>query len=167
MDEGLLAFYSEDSDRVLQPGEIMTYHGSVLKGFEYPLLKFVVISETDIFGRQQRKKKKKNYEGQKLQSFSDLKVGDYVVHENHGLGVYKGIEKVEVDKVVKDYIKIEYRDGGNLYVLATGLDVIQKYASSDASKKPKLNKLGTQEWVKTKSKVKTAVNEIAKDLVEL
>ena len=167
MDEGLTAFYSEDSDRVLQPGEIMTYHGSVLKGFEYPLLKFVVISETDIFGRQQRKKKKKTYEGQKIQNFSDLKVGDYVVHESHGLGVYKGIEKVAVDKVVKDYIKIEYRDGGNLYVLATGLDVIQKYASSDAAKKPKLNKLGTQEWTKTKSRVKAAVNEIAKDLVEL
>lgn len=167
MDEGLTAFYSEDSDKVLQPGEIMTYHGSVRKGFEYPLLKFVVISETDIFGKQQRKKKKKTYAGQKIQNFSDLKVGDYVVHESHGLGVYKGIEKVEVDKVVKDYIKIAYRDGGNLYVLATGLDVIQKYASSDAAKKPKLNKLGTQEWTKTKSRVKAAVNEIAKDLVEL
>ena len=167
MDEGLTAFYSEDSDRVLQSGEIMTYHGSIRKGFEYPLLKFVVISETDIFGKQQRKKKKKTYEGQKIQNFSDLKVGDYVVHESHGLGVYKGIEKVAVDKVVKDYIKIAYRDGGNLYVLATGLDVIQKYASSDAAKKPKLNKLGTQEWTKTKSRVKAAVNEIAKDLVEL
>ena len=167
MDEGLTAFYSEDSDRALQSGEIMTYHGSIRKGFEYPLLKFVVISETDIFGKQQRKKKKKTYEGQKIQNFSDLKVGDYVVHESHGLGVYKGIEKVAVDKVVKDYIKIAYRDGGNLYVLATGLDVIQKYASSDAAKKPKLNKLGTQEWTKTKSRVKAAVNEIAKDLVEL
>lgn len=167
MDEGLTAFYSEDSDRVLQSGEIMTYHGSIRKGFEYPLLKFVVISETDIFGKQQRKKKKKTYGGQKIQNFSDLKVGDYVVHESHGLGVYKGIEKVAVDKVVKDYIKIAYRDGGNLYVLATGLDVIQKYASSDAAKKPKLNKLGTQEWTKTKSRVKAAVNEIAKDLVEL
>ncbi len=145
----------------------MTYHGCVRKGFEYPLLKFVVISETDIFGKQQRKKKKKTYEGQKIQNFSDLKVGDYVVHESHGLGVYKGIEKVEVDKVVKDYIKIGYRDGGNLYVLATGLDAIQKYASSDAAKKPKLNKLGTQEWTKTKSRVKAAVNEVAKDLVEL
>lgn len=87
MDEGLTAFYSEDSDRVLQSGEIMTYHGSIRKGFEYPLLKFVVISETDIFGKQQRKKKKKTYEGQKIQNFSDLKVGDYVVHESHGLGV--------------------------------------------------------------------------------
>ena len=168
MDEGLNAFYSDNSQRELQPGEIMTFYGNVLKGFEYPMLKFVVISESDIFGKQNRKqKKKKVYEGQKIRDFSDLKIGDYVVHENHGLGIYKGIEKVEVDKVVKDYIKIEYRDGGNLYILATGLDVIQKYASADAAKRPKLNKLGTQEWTKTKSKVKSAVNEVAKDLVEL
>ena len=168
MDEGLMAFYSEQSEHLLQPGEIMTYYGNVLKGFEYPLLKFVVISETDIFGKQNKKKKKKKlYEGQKIHDFTELKVGDYVVHENHGLGIYRGIEKVEVDKVVKDYMKIEYRDGGNLYVLATGLDVIQKYASADAAKTPKLNKLGTQEWHKTKTKVKTAVNEIARDLVEL
>lgn len=168
MDEGLLAFYSDNPDRELQAGEVMTFHGGVQKGFEYPMLKFVVISETDIFGKQtKKKKKKKQYEGQKIQNFSDLKVGDYVVHENHGLGIYRGIEKVEVDKVVKDYMKIEYRDGGNLYILATGLDVIQKYASSDAAKKPKLNKLGSQEWVKTKSRVKSAVNEVAKDLVEL
>ena len=98
--------------------------------------------------------------------FNELSIGDYVVHENHGLGIYRGIEKVEVEKIVKDYIKIEYRDGGCLYVLATGLDVIQKYASADA-KKPKLNKLGTQEWVKTKSKVREATGEVAKDLVAL
>ena len=169
MDEGLGAFYSEDAQREQQPGEIITFHGLALKGFEYPYLKLAVISETDIFGKQQKKKKRKKSfgGGTKIQDFSDLKVGDYVVHENHGLGIYKGIEKVEVDKVVKDYIKIAYRDGGNLYILATGLDVIQKYAAADAAKKPKLNKLGTQEWSKTKSRVKTAVNEIAKDLVEL
>ncbi|MDD3368651.1 MAG: transcription-repair coupling factor [Lachnospiraceae bacterium] len=163
----LPAFYSEDPDREIQPGEIMTYYGRVLKGFEYPMLKFVVISESDIFGVQKKKKKRtKKYEGTKIQDFADLKIGDYVVHENHGLGVYRGIEKVEIDKVVKDYIKIEYRDGGNLYVLATGLDVIQKYASADA-RRPKLNKLGTQEWNKTKTRVKGAVSEVAKDLVEL
>ena len=94
-------------------------------------------------------------------------VGDYVVHETHGLGIYQGIEKVEMNGTVKDYIKISYRDGGNLYVLATGLDVIQKYASADAAKTPKLNKLGTQEWTRTKSKVRSAVDEVAKDLVEL
>ena len=173
MDEGLTAFYTDNPNRELQKGEIMTLYGNVLKGFEYPLLKFVVISETDIFGKQNRKKRKKKaydgkaYTGIKIRDFADLKVGDYVVHENHGLGIYRGIEKVEVDKVIKDYMKIEYRDGGNLYILATGLDVIQKYASADAAKKPKLNKLGTQEWSKTKSRVKTAVNEVAKDLVEL
>ncbi len=166
-EEGLSAFYSDNPDREVQPGEVMTYYGRVMKGFEYPLLKFLVISESDIFGVQKKKKKRvRQYEGQKINDFSELKVGDYVVHESHGLGIYRGIEKVEVEKIVKDYIKIEYRDGGNLYVLATGLDVIQKYVSADAAA-PKLNKLGTQEWSKTKSKVKSAVNEIARDLVEL
>lgn len=166
-DQELTAFYTENPDRELEPGEIMAFYGRVMKGFEYPLLKFVVISESDIFGAdKKKKKKKKNYEGRKINDFNELKIGDYVVHENHGLGIYKGIEKVEVEKVVKDYIKIEYRDGGNLYVLATGLDVIQKYASADA-KRPKLNKLGTQEWSRTKSKVKEAAGEVAKDLVEL
>ncbi len=164
---GMTAFYSENSDRELKPGEIMTFYGRVLKGFEYPLLKFVVISESDIFGAEKKKKKKKKtYEGRKINDFNELKIGDYVVHENHGLGIYRGIEKVEVEKVVKDYIKIEYRDGGNLYVLATGLDVIQKYASADA-RRPKLNKLGTLEWSRTKSKVREATGEVAKDLVEL
>ena len=165
-DQGLTAFYTEDGGRELQPGEVMTYYGRVLKGFEYPLLKFIVISESDIFGQQKKKKKRKQYEGQKINDFAELKVGDYVVHESHGLGIYRGIEKVEVEKVTKDYIKIEYRDGGNLYILATGLDVIQKYASADAGA-PKLNKLGTQEWNKTKAKVRGAVDEIAQDLVEL
>ena len=127
------AFYSEDMDRVPKPGEIMTACGNIHRGFEYPLIKFVVISESDIFGKEQKKKKRqKTYEGQKIQSFTELSVGDYVVHENHGLGVYRGIEKIEVDKVVKDYMKIEYADGGNLYVLATQLDAIQKYAGADA-----------------------------------
>lgn len=166
-EQEISSFYSEDPGRVVQPGEVMTYYGRVLKGFEYPLLKFVVISESDIFGAEKKKKKKKKvYEGQKINNFADLKVGDYVVHENHGLGIYQGIEKVEIEKVVKDYMKIEYRDGGNLYILATGFDVIQKYASAEA-KKPKLNKLGTQDWAKTKSKVKGAVSEVARDLVEL
>ena len=89
-----------------------------------------------------------------------------MVHEDHGLGIYRGIEKIEQDKVIKDYLKIEYADGGNLYLPATRLDGIQKYAGSDA-KAPKLNKLGGEQWKKTKARVKGAVKEIAKDLVEL
>ncbi len=165
-EQELAAVYTEDPMREVIPGEVMTYYGHVGRGFEYPLIKFVVLTETDIFGAEKKKKKRKLFKGQKINDFNELKVGDYVVHETHGLGIYKGIEKVEMDGVAKDYIKIEYRDGGNLYVLATGLDVIQKYASADA-KTPKLNKLGSKEWEKTKSKVRTAVNEVAKDLVEL
>ena len=166
-DNEISAVYTEDPFREVLQGEVLTYYGHVGKGFEYPFIKFVVISESDIFGAEKKKKKRKHYQGQKITDFNELKVGDYVVHETHGLGVYKGIEKIEMDKVVKDYMKIEYRDGGNLYVLATGLDVIQKYASADAQKVPKLNKLGSKEWEKTKTKVRTAVNEVAKDLVEL
>ena len=167
MEEGITGFYSEDFDRQVKPGEVMTAYGKVKKGYEYPLLKFVVISESDIFGAEKKKRKKRRiYEGEKIQSFSDLNIGDYVVHENHGLGIYRGIEKVEVDKTVKDYIKIEYAKGGNLYILATQLELIQKYAGSDA-KKPKLNQLGSKEWDKTKTKVRGAVKEIAGDLVKL
>lgn len=166
-DQELAAFYSEDPERELAAGEIMTCYGHVGRGFEYPLLKYVILSESDIFGAEKKKKKKhKKYEGQKIHDFAELNVGDYVVHESHGLGIYKGIEKVEIENVVKDYMKIEYRDGGNLYILATGFDAIQKYASADA-KKPKLNKLGTQEWTRTRNRVKDAVGEVAKDLVEL
>ena len=167
-EQEISAFYTEDPMREVQPGEVMCAYGRVRKGFEYPLLQFMVIAESDIFGAEKKKKrKKKHYEGQKINDFNDLKVGDYVVHESHGLGVYQGIEKVEVEHVVKDYMKISYRDGGILYVLATGLDVIQKYASAEGGTKPKLNKLGTQEWTRTKTRVRTAVEEIAGDLVEL
>lgn len=165
-DYNLSSFYSEDLEREVDPGEIMTAYGHVTEGYEYPMLKFSVISETDIFGKRRKKRKRKTYEGRKIQSFSELKPGDYVVHENHGLGIYKGIEKIVVDKVSKDYMKISYAKGGNLYIPATQLDLIQKYASSDA-KKPKLNTLGTQEWNKTKTRVRGAVKEIAKDLVKL
>ena len=165
--EELNCYYTEDYDHVAKAGEVMVLYGKVKRGYEYPLLSFAVISESDIFGSQKkRKKKKKAYEGEKISSFTELSIGDYVVHENHGLGIYRGIEKIEVDKTVKDYIKIEYDKGGNLYILATQLDMIQKYASADA-KKPKLNRLGGQEWNKTKSRVRGAVKEIAADLVEL
>ena len=166
-EEGLAAFYGQDYDREICPGEIMVVYGHAKKGFEYPLIKFAVMTESDIFGQEQKKKKKKNYSGRRIKDFAELSIGDFVVHEKHGLGIYRGIEKVEVDRIVKDYIKIEYRGGSNLYIPATQLDCLQKYSGADASKAPKLNKLGTQEWNKTKSKVRGAVKNIAKELVEL
>ena len=165
--ENLNAFFSEDITRELMPRETMVICGNLRRGFEYPLIKYAIISDSDIFGVSRKKnKKKKQYSGKKIQSFTDINIGDYVVHENHGVGIYRGIEKIEVDNIIKDYIKIEYANNGNLYILATGLDVIQKYAGSDA-KKPKINKLNSVEWKNTKSKVKSAVKDIAKELVEL
>ena len=163
------AAYSEDEDREIAQGEVLVSYGRISKGFEYPLIKFVVLAETDIFGAERRKKRRRkvNLQGTKISSLEDLKPGDYVVHEVYGLGIYKGIEKVESDHIVRDYIRLEYKDGGVLYVLATELDEIQKYASADAEKVPKINKLGTKEWERTKGKVRAAVDEIAQDLVEL
>ena len=106
---GLSAFYTVDKERQVQPGEILVTYGNLHRGFEYPQIKYVVITEGDMFGvkrqkrkRKKRKRKKTSYEGKKIQSFSELSVGDYVVHEDHGLGIYRGIEKIEQDKVVKE-----------------------------------------------------------------
>ena len=163
----LNSFYSADKDREIQPGEILVTEGNLHHGYEYPLIRLAVLTESDIFGREKKKRKKQRvYEGQKIQSFTDLNVGDFVVHESHGLGIYRGIEQIEVDKVIKDYMKIEYSGGSNLYVLATQSDVIQKYAGADA-RPPKLNKLGGAEWSRTKTKVHKAVQVVAQDLVKL
>lgn len=164
----LPVFYREVPDVALEAGQIMVSYGFLHHGFMYGMTKFVVVTEGDIFGvrKKRRTRKQKVYDGKVIQSFNELNVGDYVVHENHGLGIYRGIEKISVDNVSKDYIKIEYGDGGNLYVPASGLDVMQKYAGQDA-KAPKLNKLNSVEWKKTKSRVRGAVQEIARELVLL
>lgn len=158
----------KDGEHEVKPGEILVTHGNIHRGFEYPMIKFLVITEGDMFGMEKKKRKRKKtvYEGTRIQNFSDLSVGDYVVHEDHGLGIYRGIEKIEQDGVIKDYLKVEYAENGNLYLPATRLDGIQKYAGAEA-KKPKLNRLGGDQWNKTKTRVKGAVKEIAKDLVML
>ncbi len=168
-DFDITAFYSRELEHELIPGEVMISRGNLRKGFEYPDLRFVVLTEGDIFGREKktRKRRPKKYEGAAIHSFNDLKIGDYVVHENHGLGIYEGIEKIEVEKITKDYLKVAYAGGSKLYISATSLELLQKYAGSDAQKVPKLNKLNSPEWKKTKSKVKGAVKEIAQELVDL
>ena len=167
MDEGVMCFYTEDYDHDIHPGEIMVAPGNISRGYELSEVAFAILSEQDIFGVRPKKKKKKfKYEGEAIAHFSDLNVGDYVVHVNHGLGVYQGFEKIEVDKVVKDYIKISYAKGGNLYIPVNQMDSIQKYSSAEG-KKPKLNTLGTQDWTNTKKRVQQAVGVVAKELVDL
>ncbi len=166
-EEGLAAFYSEDTDRVVAPGETMVLYGTLPKGFAYPDIRFVVLTETDIFGAEHKKRPKKEFRGgEQISSFEELAPGDYVVHENNGLGVYRGIEQVEMNHTQRDYMKIEYDGGGILYVPATQLDVIQRYSGADG-RQPKLNRLGGQEWKKTRTKVQKSVQIVARDLVEL
>lgn len=167
-DNGIDSYFSESFNKALTNGEIMVTYGNLHKGFEYPVIKFVVIAESDIFGQEKKQKarRKKRYNGRAIADFNELAIGDYVVHENYGLGIYQGIEKIAVDGIERDYIKIEYSGNDVLYILATQLDVLQKYSGADA-RKPKLNKLSGQEWGRTKSKVKAAVTQVAKDLVEL
>ena len=147
----------------------MIIHGSLHKGIQYPMIKFAIIAESDMFGEDKKKRRKRRQsssDSERVRSFKELSVGDYVVHEGHGVGIYRGIENVEVDGVAKDYIKIEYGGGGSLYILATNLDMIQKYADKD-TKQVKVNKMSGPEWTRTKTKVKGAVKELAMDLVKL
>lgn len=168
---GLKAFApDDDQENVLRPGEIEVVYGTLRRGFSYPESYYALLTESDMFGtnlaRRRKKKKKQQYEGRKIAGLNELAVGDYVVHESHGIGIYRGLEHIERDGSGRDYIKIEYADGGNLYLPATKLELVQKYAGSEA-KKPKLNKLNGTEWQKTRQRVTRSVKNIAKELVEL
>ena len=168
-EEGVESGFTEDEHKLMLPGEVVTIYGRIHKGFTYPDIKLTVIAETDIFGAEHknRRKRPKYSGGKKISSYGELHVGDYVIHEDHGVGIYRGIEKIEVEHILKDYMKIEYRDAGSLYVLASSLDRVQLYADKDAAKKPRLNKLGGSEWTKTKEKVRASVSGVAKELVSL
>lgn len=167
-EEGLNAFFSETDSRNLRESEIMVLYGNARKGFEYPLEKFVFITKSDIFGQKNKSKRhEKRYSGKSISEFSQLAVGDYVVHEFHGLGIYKGIEKIVRDGASKDYIKIEYAKGDNLYIQASQIGTLQKYGSSKSHSTLKLNSLSNNEWKKTKSRVRRAVKDIAAELVKL
>ncbi len=170
LEEDIIATFTEDDNRDIENGEILIVLGEILRGIEYPDAKFVILSESDIYGQVHHKKRKvKRYEGETIASFSELTVGDFVVHENYGLGVYRGMEQMELDHIIRDYIVIEYAKGAKLYVLTSQLDCIQKYGKSDQGKAPKLNSLGagTQEWNRTREKVQSAVGVIAQELVDL
>ncbi len=158
----------DDDTQNLEARVINITLGNLNTGFEYLDTKFIVLSEKDIFTDVDKKRLKRNrkIKGKKIESFTDLKVGDYIVHDQHGIGIYQGIEKIKVENVVKDYIKIEYRDGGNLYIGISQMDMIQKYIGSDG-KMPKINKLDTVEWKNAKQKVKKSVEGLAQKLVQL
>lgn len=169
MDNDIICHYLSDTDKPLTAKEVAVMTGRLRAGFIIPDMKLVCLSEGDVFtsrSSKNRSAKKLPRNGEIIKSFSDVSVGDYVVHEKYGVGIYKGLEKLEVDGAVKDYLIIEYAEGGKLYVLASETDRIQKFRSREG-RPPKINRLGGSEWTKTRNRVKGHVSQIAEHLVKL
>lgn len=152
----------------LQTKTVQVVAGALQSGFELPPAGLVVLTEHELFAKATRKQPKrqtmKNTE--RLKSYTDLKKGDYVVHVNHGIGRFMGMQTIEVSGKHQDYLTIDYQDDAQLFIPVTQLDRVQKYVSSEA-KTPRINKLGGSEWAKTKKKVAGKIEDIADDLVEL
>ncbi len=167
-EEEIGVYAYENFEEMPQEGCIGVGRGGLLHGFVYPEAGFAVIAQKELTGRTNRsKKRRKRYHGgQQVRSFGELNVGDYVVHENHGVGIYQGIVQMEDEGKKRDFFKILYKDGGLLYVPTTSLDLLQRYSASEEAH-PVLNKLGGTEWSRTKNKVRESVAKLAEDLVAL
>lgn len=150
------------------PEKIMVIPGILSSGFEYPDIKFSLITHSYISNVSKNKNKKKRPKNTKeLYNLSDLNIGDYVVHSAHGIGVFEGIHKMNIHSITKDYIKIKYAKGDILYVPVTQLDLVSKYIGPKENNHIKINRLGDTEWKKSKARVKAAVKDMAKELIKL
>ena len=156
------------SNGTVLEGQLQIMVGKMHNGFELPEDKFAILTERELFNKLTKRapRNQKISNAERLKSYTELAVGDYVVHVNHGVGVYQGMETLEIGGIHQDYMSIHYQDGGNLFVPVTQIKLVQKYVSSDA-KVPKLNKLGGTEWAKTKRKVTAKIEDIADELIEL
>lgn len=169
LDLDLESTISKDRDMEIKSSQIVIIPARITSGFEYKSIKFVVITDNEMIGVHKRtstSKSKKQKKGKKIESFLDLNIGDYVVHENSGVGRYTGIEQITVNNIKKDYMKLVYQGGDNLYVPIDQMDKVQKYIGVEEDK-VKLNKLGTNEWTRAKAKVKKEIEDMTKELIEL
>lgn len=164
IDQNIEAIYKSSLDIELQDGHIVVLPGTLSNGFEFPSIRYAVISDREVFTAPKKEGPKKK--GRLIKVFTDLKVGDFVVHENHGIGQYVGIEKLTVGGLTRDYLNIKYGGNDKLYIPTDQLDMIQKYIGGE-DKLPKLNKLGSAEWSKTKSKAQHSIQALAIDLLKL
>ncbi len=163
----VLAVYTDDLTRELQSGHVVVTCGRLNSSFEFPQIGFVIISDSEVFGKGKWAKKHSSKKSQvNIDLFTQLAIGDYIVHQNHGIGQYVALQTLLIDGVTKDYIKIRYLGDSFLYIPITQLDLIQKYIGSEGSI-PRLNKLGTSEWSKSKARVKESLFIVAKELVSL
>lgn len=152
----------------IKPAQTQLVVGGLHTGFGLADERIVVITEKELFNKQPKRRHSRTTmsNAERLKSYTDLKPGDYVVHVNHGIGKFLGIQTLEVDDKHQDYITIEYRNQGQLFIPVTQLDMVQKYVSAQG-KAPKLNKLGGTEWHKTKQRVQKNIEDIADDLIDL
>lgn len=154
------------ADAKVSSGTVFVIEGSLSGGFEFPEAKFAVISHSTAAVSEKKRRKFKKSENP-LKSLDDLTAGDYVVHVTHGIGIFEGIVKRDIRGVVKDYISIRYAGTDMLYVPVTQLDLVSKYIGPKEDKTVKLNKLNSVDWQKTRSRVKAAVKDMAKELIAL
>ncbi|MFD1432650.1 transcription-repair coupling factor [Lacticaseibacillus yichunensis] len=150
------------------PGTLQLVQGNLASGFEWPDSKWVVVTEHELFNAQPKRKARHQTlaNAERLRSYTELTPGDYVVHVNHGIGQYVGIQTLEVDGKHQDYITILYQGGDKLFIPVSQLHLVQKYVGGEG-KAPRINKLGGSEWQKTKRKVQAKIDDIADDLVKL
>ena len=164
-EKGLSVVYMPDMSEIPDTGIIITT-GALSAGMEFPSAGFGVITHGHHTGKAAAKRRK-NKNAQELYSLSELTVGDYIVHASHGIGVFEGIHKINMQGVVKDYIKVRYAKKDTLYVPVTQLDLVSKYIGPREDATIKLSKLGGQDWQKTKARVRSAVKDMAKELIRL
>ena len=167
-EHGIQASLREPLDALPKPGECCIAVGALSAGMEYPGIRLAVLTDAQLLrARSKKAKKKLPPRQQRIESCADLAVGDYVVHENHGIGRFAGVVKMQVDGFEKDYIKLQYAGTDALYVPATQLDMVSKYTGAGEDKPVKLSKMGGTEWAKTRSRAKSAAKDMAKKLIAL
>ncbi|MBS4201488.1 transcription-repair coupling factor [Bacillus sp. FJAT-49732] len=170
--QSVLYDYEVEASIVKDPDQtvsgIQIIEGALNTGFELPLAKVAVITEEEIFNKRTRKSKRRQKlsNAERIKSYSELQVGDYVVHVNHGIGKYLGIETLLINGVHKDYLNLRYQANDKLYVPVEQIDLVQKYVGSEG-KEPKVYKLGGSDWKRVKKKVESSVKDIADDLIKL
>ncbi|MCL1788420.1 MAG: transcription-repair coupling factor, partial [Defluviitaleaceae bacterium] len=167
-DLDILARFTETLEGTnLAPNLVTVARGTLSAGFEYPDIKLAVITDKELFTGEKKKRRKhrKDKNVEKINHFADLKVGDYIVHDNHGIGIFRGIEQVTSDGHSRDYLKLEYKDGGHIYVQTSQMELIQKYIGGKTE--ARLSKLGGADWARAKAKARKAVEILAEDLIAL
>lgn len=164
-DMGYEAVFFEEYPSQFQPKAVNVITGTMLAGFQFPQIKFALMTHSK--SSQSAKKHKKVSSKNAIHSLDELNVGDYIVHNIHGIGIFEGIHALEINKVKKDYIKISYAKGDTLYVPVTQLDLVSKYIGPKEDTRVKVNRLGGAEWKKTKAKVRSSVKDMAKELIAL